>query len=71
MKKGESLSCCIKDESRPLSFGDQKSELNHPMRLFVKSNGRERLAHINNIPLNLTKIKLRGLCKLLIFYIGD
>ena len=37
MKKGESLSCCIKDERRPLSFGDQKSELNHPMRLLLRA----------------------------------
>jgi hypothetical protein len=33
MKKGESLSCCIKDEGRPLGFGGQKLEPNHPMRL--------------------------------------
>jgi len=33
MKKGESLSCCIKDEGRPLGFGGQKLESNHPMRL--------------------------------------
>ena len=32
MKKGASLSCCIKDESWSLGFGDQKSESNHPMR---------------------------------------
>ena len=32
-KGGESLPCCIKDESRPLGFGDQKLESNRPMRL--------------------------------------
>ena len=37
MKKGESLSCCIKDESRPLGFGDQKLEPNHPMRLLLRA----------------------------------
>ena len=37
MKKGESLSCCIKDESRPLGFGGQKLEPNHPMRLLKRA----------------------------------
>jgi len=32
MKRGVSLSCCIKDESRSLGFGDQKLESNRPMR---------------------------------------
>ena len=33
MKEGESLSCCTKDESRPLGFGGQMLEPNHRMRL--------------------------------------
>jgi len=37
MKKGESLSCCIKDESRPLGFGGQKLEPNYPMRLLKRA----------------------------------
>ena len=37
MKKGESLSCCIKDESRSLGFGDQKLEPNRPLRLLLRA----------------------------------
>jgi len=33
MKNDESHSCCIKDESRSLGFGDQKLEPNRPMLL--------------------------------------
>jgi hypothetical protein len=36
MKKGLGLSCCIKDESRSLDFGDQKLESNHSMRPVLK-----------------------------------
>ena len=50
MKKGASLSCCIKDESRSLGFGDQKPESNRPMRhslrVFVvsdKGKGNQRI----------------------------
>jgi hypothetical protein len=47
MKKGASLLCCIKDESRPLDFGDQPLESNHPVRhrskAFVVSD-REKAA---------------------------
>ena len=32
MKESESFSCCSKDESRSLGFGDQKLEPNHHMR---------------------------------------
>ena len=37
MKEGESLSCCVKDESRSLGFGFQKLELNHPMRHLLRA----------------------------------
>lgn len=33
MTKGNSLSCCIKDEGRPLGFDNQMLKSNHPMRL--------------------------------------
>ena len=32
MTKDTSLSCCIKDEGRPLGFGNQILESNYPMR---------------------------------------
>ena len=37
MKEGESLSCCVKDESRSLGFGFQKLESNHPMRHLLRA----------------------------------
>ena len=50
IKKGVSLSCCIKDESRSLGFGDQELEPNRPMRhslrVFVvsdKGKGNQRI----------------------------
>ena len=37
MKRGVSLSRCIKDESRSLGFGDQKLEPNRPMRHLLRA----------------------------------
>ena len=37
MKKGVSLSNCIKDERRSLGFDDQTLEPNHPMRLSLRA----------------------------------
>jgi hypothetical protein len=37
MKEGESLSCCVKDESRSLDFGYQKLGSNHPMRHLLRA----------------------------------
>jgi len=36
MTKDESLSCCIKDEGRPLGFGNQILESNYPMRPLLR-----------------------------------
>ena len=37
MKRGESLSNCIKDERRPFGFDDQTLESNRPMRLSLRA----------------------------------
>ena len=37
MTKDASLSCCIKDEGRPLGFGNQILESNYPMRLELRA----------------------------------
>ena len=36
MMKGESLSCCTKDEGWPLGFGNQILESNNPMRPLLR-----------------------------------
>ena len=36
MKKGLGRSCCIKDESRSVDFGDQKLESKHSMQPVLK-----------------------------------
>jgi len=36
MTKGVSLSCCNNDEGRPLGFGNQMLESNHPMRHLLR-----------------------------------
>jgi hypothetical protein len=37
MTKDENLSCCIKDEGRPLDFGNQMLESNYPMRPMLRA----------------------------------